>query len=358
MRPTRTTSAGHDEPAAGELDRAAGALWGLAIGDALGMPAQLLTRPEVVARWGPVLAGFRTADADHPIAAGLPAGAVTDDTEQAVLLARLLVAGGGRVEPHAFADALLAWEDDMRARGSADLLGPSTERAVRAIRAGVPVTEAGRTGDTNGAAMRVAPLAIACPADDLDGFVARVVAVSAITHGTSAGLAGAAAVAAAVSAGVSGGVDVAATVDLAVRAAELATELATELGTGRRVRGAEDDVAARIVRACELVQGRSPEQGLQLVVDRVGTGLATRESVPAAFAVLTLAGDDAWLAARLGASGGGDADTVAAMAGAMAGARTGASALPAGAVRTVRQVNRLDLDPLAAALLALRHSTP
>jgi len=29
----------------------------------------------------------------------MPAGAVTDDTEQAVLLGRLLVAGGGVVDP-------------------------------------------------------------------------------------------------------------------------------------------------------------------------------------------------------------------------------------------------------------------
>lgn len=350
MPPARTPHAG-DRPATGALDRGSGALWGLAIGDALGMPAQLLARPEIVARWGPVLPGFEAPGADHPIAAGLPAGAVTDDTEQALLLGRLLVTGGGRVDPREFADALLAWEDAFRARGSADLLGPSTKRAVEAIRAGASPAEAGRTGTTNGAAMRVAPLGVACPADDLDRLVDRVVEVSAITHGASAALAGAAAVATAVSIGVAGAADLAGTVALAVRAAELAAVRGV-----RGVSGEPDDVAERIAAACELVRGRSPEDGLELVVSRVGTGLATRESVPAAFAVLTLAGDDAWLAGRLGASAGGDADTVAAMAGAMAGARCGASALPAEAIRTVREVNHLDLDPLAAALLALRTS--
>jgi ADP-ribosylglycohydrolase len=71
--------------------RARGALYGLAIGDALGMPTQLLSRPEIVAHWGPLLAGFEPAPPGHPIAAGLPAGTVTDDTEQAVLHGRLLV---------------------------------------------------------------------------------------------------------------------------------------------------------------------------------------------------------------------------------------------------------------------------
>jgi ADP-ribosylglycohydrolase len=335
------------------LDRAAGALWGLAVGDALGMPAQLLSRSDVVARWGPLLVGFEPPDTDHPIAAGLPAGSVTDDTEQAVLLAQLLVSGGGRVVPGHLAEALLRWEAQMRARGSADLLGPSTKRAVEAIRAGASVEEAGRTGDTNGAAMRIPPLGVACPADDLDRFAEAVVAVSAVTHGARAGLAGAAAVAAAVSLGVSGSADL----DLTVRIAVVAAAKAASRAVGA-AHDDDGDVGRRITRACELVRNRPLEEALDLVVSRVGTGLATQESIPAAFAVLTLAGDDPWLAARLGASLGGDADTIAAMAGAMAGARGGVSALPADAVRLVREVNRLDLDPLAADLLALRRSWP
>src|SRR6185503_11541764 len=103
------------------VDRAAGALWGLAIGDALGMPTQMFSRAEIVARWGPVVPGFEPADPDHPIAAGLPAGHITDDTEQAVLLAHLLVSGHGQVSALQLADALEAWEADMRARGSGDL---------------------------------------------------------------------------------------------------------------------------------------------------------------------------------------------------------------------------------------------
>jgi ADP-ribosylglycohydrolase len=160
-------------------------------------------------------------------------------------------------------------------------------------------------------------------------------------------------VAAAVSVGIAGTADIPGTVALACRAAELAAARGTSGARGER-----NDVPERIAWACELVRGRSPEDGLDLVVARVGTGLATRESVPAAFAVLTLAGDDAWLAARLAASAGGDADTIAAMTGAMAGARVGVSALPAHAVRTVRDVNALELDALAADLLALRRSGP
>ena len=188
-----------------QRDRARGALYGLAIGDALGMPTQMLSRRQVTARWGPMLNGFEPAPPGHPIAAGRPAGAVTDDTEQAVLLGRLLLSG--RVDPGEFATGLAAWERDMAARGSLDLLGPSTRRAIDAVLAGTPPEQAGATGDTNGAAMRIAPVGVAVAADDLTALVDAVHQASLVTHNTSVALAGAAAVAAAVSAGV-GGADV------------------------------------------------------------------------------------------------------------------------------------------------------
>ena len=197
-------------------DRARGALYGLAIGDALGMPAEMLSRAEVVARWGPLLAGFEAAPPGHPIADGMPAGSVTDDTEQAVLLGRLLVSGQGTIEPDEFASALVRWERDMAGRGSLDLLGPSTKRAVEAVLSGTPPTEAGSAGATNGAAMRITPVGIAVPLpsaratavaftrNELSALVDQVVRASYVTHNTGIALAGAAAVAAAVSAGVGG----------------------------------------------------------------------------------------------------------------------------------------------------------
>jgi len=48
-----------------ERDRARGALYGLAIGDALGMPTQMLSRDQVIDRWGPLLTGFEPAHRDE-----------------------------------------------------------------------------------------------------------------------------------------------------------------------------------------------------------------------------------------------------------------------------------------------------
>jgi ADP-ribosylglycohydrolase len=347
------------------LLRARGALYGLAIGDALGMPTQMLSRAQIVARWGPLLTGFEPAPPGHPIAAGLPAGAVTDDTEQAVLLGRLLVAGHGTVEPRALAEALVSWERDMAARGSLDLLGPSTKRAVAAVLAGVPPEEAGSSGTTNGAAMRIAPVGIAVPLAlpdpaapaapapttpalanqvTLSTLVDHVVAASSVTHNTGIALAGAAAVAAAVSAGVSGAGIGEATL-IATAAARLAAS------RGHWVAGA--DVAARIEWATGLVTGLGEAEAAEQIYTLVGTSLATQESVPAAFAVLAAVPADPWRACLLAASLGGDCDTIAAMAGAVAGACQGLEAFPPEAIATI-DAHGLNLARLADDLYALR----
>ena len=325
------------------LVRARGALYGLAIGDALGMPTQMLSRPQIVARWGTLLAGFEPAPPGHPIAAGLPAGTVTDDTEQAVLLGRLLVRGHGAVNTRELAQALVSWERDMAARGSLDLLGPSTRRAVAAVLAGVPPEEAGASGTTNGAAMRIAPVGIAVNLD-LPTLTDQVEAASRVTHNTSVALAGAAAVAAAVSAGVSGAGPGEATA-FAVDAAGIAA------GRGHWVAGA--DVAARIEWATGLVTGLDAAAAADVIYTLVGTSLATQESVPAAFAVLAAVPDDPWQACLLAASLGGDCDTIAAMVGAMAGACHGLEAFPAGALAVI-DAQDLGLTALADDLCALR----
>jgi ADP-ribosylglycohydrolase len=334
-------------PSAQERDRARGALYGLAIGDALGMPTQMLSRQQITRRWGPVLTGFEPAPPGHPIAPGMPAGAVTDDTEQAVLLGRLLLAGP--VDPRELASALIAWEQDMVRRGSLDLLGPSTRRAIDAVLAGTPPEEAGATGDTNGAAMRITPVGIKFAPGNPPRLVDAVQEASLVTHNTSVALAGAAAVAAAVSAGIgsasAGEASVLAVTEAAIGAARLGAE------RGHWVAGA--DVAARIRWATRLVAGLPAREAAKAIYSLVGTSLATQESVPAAFAVLSAVPGDPWQACLLAASLGGDCDTIAAMAGAIGGAVHGLAAFPPQAVETI-DAQGLALADLADALLALR----
>ena len=325
-------------------DSALGALYGLAIGDALGMPTQLMSREAIAARYG-ALRSFEPADADHPLAAGMTAASITDDTEQALLLAGLLIEGDGHVDAAVFARELVRWEEGMRARGSLDLLGPSTKRAVEAIIEGESIEESGRYGTTNGAAMRIAPVGIAVGSGDLAALVDRVVEASRASHNTGVAIAGASAVAAAVSAGIDGA-DLEEAIGLAAAAAEL--------GVQRGYWVAAADVAARIRWTAELVDRADVDGSLDRIYRLIGTSLATQESVPAAFCLLRLFPGDPWEACLAAASLGGDSDTVAAMAGAIGGAIYGVDALPESARRIVARVNHLDLEAVADGLLALR----
>jgi ADP-ribosylglycohydrolase len=330
--------------AAETMDRAMGALIGGALGDALGMPTQLLSPARIAEFYGHV-EDFVVPVDDHPVSKGLPAGAITDDTEQALLLGRILVESGDHFDHARWVNALLDWERDVKARGSYDLLGPSTKRAIDAINDGVPAEEAGRGGDTNGASMRIGPVGIMMPLAPLDALVAKVAETCRATHNTSIAIASAAAVAAAVTSGVAGN-DWRAASGHAVAAARLGATL------GHWVTGG--DIAARIGWAQELVRGKAEKDAIKLIVDLVGTGVASQESVPAAFAVLEVAQGDAWRAAVIAANLGGDTDTIGAIAAGMAGACAGLSRLPQDRVARLKGIDLAEVRTLADELVAAR----
>jgi ADP-ribosylglycohydrolase len=326
------------------IDRAQGALIGGALGDALGMPTQLLSPRQIASTHG-FVDRFVEPARDHPVSRGLAAGTITDDTEQTLLLARVLLASGNGFDHKDWVDVLLGWEREVKERGSYDLLGPSTKRAIDAINEGVSPEEAGRNGDTNGAAMRIAPVGILMPAEPLGLLVEKVAETCRATHNTSIAIASAAAVAAAVSIGVEGG---------DWRQASLHAVAAAREGAKLGHWVTDGDIAARIEWARQFVHGKNTAQAIRLVVDHVGTGVASQQSVPSAFAVLEIAGGDPWQAAVISANLGGDTDTIGAIAAGMAGACTGLSRLPQDRVAELRGIDLADVQALAADLVAAR----
>lgn len=321
-----------------------GALVGCALGDALGMPTQVLSAAEICRTYGHV-EGFVAPGADHPVSKGQPAGMVTDDTEQTLLLAEALLQSPGRFDHRAWVERLLAWEADVKARGSYDLLGPSTKRAIDLIRGGTPPEEAGRAGTTNGAAMRIAPVGVMMPVEPLDRLVARVAETCRATHATTVAIAAAAAVAAAVSAAIGGA---------PWREAGERGVAAAAAARGVGAWSASPDMAARIEWARALVAGRDEDAARGAIADLIGTGVAAQESVPAAFAVVVAAAGDPWRAAVMAANLGGDTDTIGAIAAGMAGAASGLLGLPRARIAELKGFDLAAAERLARGLLALR----
>lgn len=325
-------------------DRAIAALLGGALADAMGMPTQLLSPEEIAQAYG-FVDRFVAPVPDHPVSRGLAAGTITDDTEQTLLLGRVLLNSGERFDHKRWVNTLIEWERDVKARGSYDLLGPSTKRAIDAINAGAPPEEAGRNGDTNGAAMRIAPVGIMMPPEPLDALVAKAAETCRATHNTSIAIAAASSVAAAISCGIAGG-GWREAMGRAVEAARLGVR------EGDRITG--PDVAARIGWASELVRGKPMREGMHLIADLIGTGVAAEQSVPAAFAVLELAGGDPWQAAVIGANIGGDTDTIGSMAASIAGACTGWAGLPEERIGELKGLDTEQVRALAADLVTAR----
>ena len=334
------------------LSRAHGALAGLALGDALGMPTQAMSPEQIRAVYGHIT-GLVDGDASQPYAPGMPAGSVTDDTEQALLIASLLVRGrgssSGRVALNAveFAHALLAWEDSMIERGSLDLLGPSTKAALERVRAGEDPLTVGGEGTTNGAAMRVTPIGIAVSTEDPEAFAEAVWSSCRVTHATRQGYQSAALVAAAVSMGI----DTVRTPSPDLRSLLWKAVTYVDSLPERGAWTPDPDVVAATRRAMQLAVNPA-SSSLECLVEQVGTSVASAHAIPMAFALL--ARDPSPQALLDAANIGGDTDTIGAIAGAILGAALGVQVLPADSLSMIEEVSHLGLSSVAGDLLELR----
>ena len=334
------------------FSRAYGALAGLALGDALGMPAQAMSPEQIHAVYG-TITGLVDGDASQPYAPGMPAGSVTDDTEQALLVASLLVRGrgssSGRVALDAgeFAHALLAWEDSMIERGSLDLLGPSTKAALERVRAGEDPLTVGGAGTTNGAAMRVTPIGIAMSTADPEAFADAVWSSCQVTHATRQGFQSAALVAAAVSMGI----DAARSTTPDLRSLLWKAVTYVDSLPERGAWTPDPDVVAATRRAMQLVANPA-SSSLECLVEQVGTSVASAQAIPMAFALL--ARDPSPQALLDAANIGGDTDTIGAIAGAILGAALGFEVFVGRGLAQVELASHLDLPSVALELLELR----
>ncbi len=320
--------------------KAWGCLAGLALGDALGMPTEFLTPEQIVAEYGKV-ENLVSSPGWHPHAV-LPRGRVTDDTEQTLALAALYLRDG-QMTAEGVAQAMLDWA--ARSEHLSLYLGPSTRRALEALRAGTEPRHSGRQGKTNGAAMRVAPVGIV-NAGNLEGALRDTIEACLPTHGTTLAISGAAAVAFAVAEAMRHD----ATLDSVLEAAAE--------GAVRGRRHGEwawtPPLERRIALALRLVRQAENEAGaLRALYDYVGVDLTVPESIPTAFGLVALAEGDPMRAVRYAANLGGDTDTIGAIAGAICGALRGIEAVDRTMLAEVERVNGIDLQTVTRGLVAV-----
>jgi ADP-ribosylglycohydrolase len=311
----------------------------------MGMPTSHLTPAQIHEQFGQVVS-FQPPQPGHQYHDGLAAGQITDDTEQSLALARSFIRLK-HVDPHDIVSELMAWAKRSEGR-YASILGPSTERAINLLNAGIPLHEAGKTGDTNGAAMRIAPLGIihGVRGSSLDDLVRDVEQACLPTHGTNVAISSAAAVAWSIAVSFNDSNTVEDALEAAIQAAKS--------GQRRGNAVSAPSIAKRLEWIAEMIsKWTSAQEAISEIYDFFGAGVAAADSIPAAIGAFVVARGDPKQTILFAANMGGDCDTVAAMAGAIAGAFAGSRAIPGDWAQDVQRINSLRLEDTAQALVSL-----
>jgi ADP-ribosylglycohydrolase len=288
-----------------KIDRAQGCLIGLACGDALGD----LGRSDVYRRKYGIVTNFYD-DARS-----------TDDTEFAVLSARILLDCGGQLTTEAI---LAGWhkyiidQGGMFARGGTPLYG-----AVENLRRGLLPPESGRFNVNNnddGAAMRAAPFGIFAAGDP--DRAARLAGLDAEVSHYADGVWAAQAVAAAVSLAMAG-----APVEAIWREAIHRIPEDSWLGHTMKLSMQICEQAGSIEAAWEQLH----------TALWTPTHAMAAEALPQIFGIFRLTGGDFQKGMFWACNFGRDADTIGAVTGALCGALHGIQAIPAHWISSVQK---------------------
>jgi poly(ADP-ribose) glycohydrolase ARH3 len=274
-------------PVSPEIDRARGALLGTFVGDALGMPFEGAAPAEIPERL-------------EMLEARLGRGTYTDDTQMAIALAESLL-DRGRIDSQALAFAFAGAHDPLRGYGA------GTTEVLRLVRSGVHPREAassafgGEGSQGNGAAMRIAPVAVRY-GDDQTALVRAARESARVTHAHPLAIDAAVAQAAAIAAALRG---------------EPALDAALHAAT-------TPELKWRLTKATRLLDAAPRPTEAAAALGNSSTG---HESVPVAIYSATAHGS-VEAAITFAVRCGGDTDTIGAMTGAIAAARAGVGAIP------------------------------
>ncbi|GKX36397.1 MULTISPECIES: ADP-ribosylglycohydrolase family protein [Pectobacterium] len=325
-------------------ERILGALYGQALGDAMGMPSELWPRTRVKAHFG-WIDRFLPGPAENNAACYFGRGEFTDDTSMALSLADAIIECDGEINADAIGRHILKWAESFDAFNK-NVLGPTSKIALKAIRQGTPVSELENNGVTNGAAMRASPLGCLLPAHDLDEFIDQVALASSPTHKSDLAIAGAVVVAWAISRAIDG-----ASWQEIVDALPSVARYAQE----KRITTFSASLAARLELALSIVRrANGTESASEQLYQLIGAGTSTIESVATAIAMVELAQTDPNRCAILCANLGGDTDTIGAMATAICGALHGVTAIDAALKQELDDINQLDFTRYASLLQQYR----
>jgi ADP-ribosylglycohydrolase len=315
-------------------NRIKGCLLGVAAGDSMGMPSSMMSPETIQNKFGNYITDFLPAPEGHIIHDKMVAGQVTDDTQQTLAIADSII-DNGEVIPDDIAKRLIKWADEINAFKTL-AVGPSSFRALFAIKDGKSIYETGAVGDTNGAVMRIGAVGI-YGRGELTRTIDAVENACIPTHNTNIAIAGASAVAMAIGKCITGVRDIDEIIKVAIEAAEL--------GMSRGNIWYSASIVERTKLAIDIVdQNSSKENIIKDLYNLIGAGVQVSETVPTCLALTKLSKGNIIDAVELATNLGGDCDTIGAITGSICGAYSGADNIPAKWKKLLQEVNKYDFD--------------
>ena len=157
-----------------------GSIVGAAVGDALGMPTEYISKQELERSYGGRVTDFQKPTNHHPCS-HLDAGQYTDDTQQVILLAESLRDSKG-FDIHDFGKRMGEWAHKCRNEpGYNRFAGGTSISASMRLYDGEDPYKTGVSRATCGSAMRIAPIGLFYH-DDMELLEKNAKDASAITH--------------------------------------------------------------------------------------------------------------------------------------------------------------------------------
>ncbi|QLL70945.1 ADP-ribosylglycohydrolase family protein [Lactobacillus sp. 3B(2020)] len=324
-------------------DKVLGALYGQAIGDAMGMPTELWPIQKIRSKFGNNITEFLDGTADNDIAINFKAGEYTDDTNQAFAILDALIETNWNPNTKVLVRHIMKWADEVGAWTN-NILGPSSKVALKLVKEGKDPHEVTKTALTNGCGMRISPIGTLFEPNQLDMLVKMVYEVTKITHSSDVAISGASMIAGAVTAAMADQ-----NWDEIISYACKANDEGFKLGAPTWAAHNKNRLMIGINLAKKYKN--QDDQFSQAIYETVGTGTMVSESIPSALAIAYYA-RDVKKCAILCTNLGGDTDTIGAMATAICGAKNGANSIPSNWITLINKRNpQHNIDKFADEIL-------
>lgn len=295
-------------------NKVAGCLYGMALGDSMGMPGELWSRKKIKEIFSSGIKELLDGPKDNDIVCNYNKGQFTDDTSQALIILDSLSENNFKVSRADIGRKLVYWAEKENAFEN-NILGPTSKLALTSIINKQDPSEITSKALSNGSAMRIAPIGCLFLPEEKEALVNYVYEVSSVTHSSDIAIAGAAIIAQAVSSAIY-------YKDFDKIINDIFDVEKLGLRQGSETYAAKLSERLKIGLSLAEKYRYDEERFSQSIYDIVGSGVSLIESVPTAISIAYFCKDpnkSDIMCANLG----GDTDTIGAMATSICGAYKG-----------------------------------